>query len=491
MTDRAERQQSVSAGVVFPETEGQRSTSAFGRDVVTRALASVDPVGSASAAREAHWRDGYLPHLRRLVEAGLGTPQDARTIAATGLAAATGAMRWQHGLDEIPLPEVRPAGTVRTAVETVAGRHRPPNELAVPVHGTLLSGDALARQLDRWVADGVLEPSVAESVRTVAAHPEWLSLPGRTLVALGAGAEIGPTSPLLRWGATVAGIDLRRPDIWSRVLESATEGAGPLLVPAHQGSPALERRAGFDLLSELPDVAAWVRELPGSLVLGNYLYADGGTHVRVTAAVDSLATMLREDRPDLTLAFLATPTDVFAVPGDAVAHSVRAYESRSPLTAVPARALRMVTGGRLLRRAYRPGADPGLNDCLVPQQGPNYALAKRLQRWRATSEAAEGRRVSLNVAPPTRTRSVLKNRALAAAYAGAGRFGIRVFEPATTRVLMAALLVHDLHTEPPAVAHPWQAEAHQAAHGGLWRTAYEPRSALGLAALLGYGASRS
>jgi hypothetical protein len=96
----------------------------------------------------------------------------------------------------------------------------------------------------------------------------------------------------------------------------------------------------------------------------------------------------------------------------------------------------------------------------------------------------------MNIAPPTRTRSVVKNRALAAAYAGAHRFGIEVFEPSTTRVLMATLLVHDLYAGPPDVEHPWQAEAHQACHGGLWRAAFAPRSALGLAALLGYGASR-
>ena len=101
-----------------------------------------------------------------------------------------------------------------------------------------------------------------------------------------------------------------------------------------------------------------------------------------------------------------------------------------------------------------------------------------------------GTTVSLNVAPPTRTRSVLKNRALAAAYAGAHRFGAQVFEPATTRVLMAALLVHDLHTAGPAHPHPWQDEAYAAAHGGLWRIAYAPRSALVLAALLGYAAGR-
>ena len=98
----------------------------------------------------------------------------------------------------------------------------------------------------------------------------------------------------------------------------------------------------------------------------------------------------------------------------------------------------------------------------------------------------------MNVAPPTRTRSVTKNRMLAAAYAGAHRFGLEVFEPATTKTLMAALLVHDLHTGGgPEQAHPWQDEAHAAAHGGMWRVPYAPRSALGLAALLGYGAARN
>ncbi len=55
---------------------------------------------------------------------------------------------------------------------------------------------------------------------------------------------------------------------------------------------------------------------------------------------------------------------------------------------------------------------------------------------------------------------------------------------------MAALLVRDLQAARPAHAHPWQDEACAAAHGGLWRIAYAPRSALGLAALLGYAATR-
>jgi hypothetical protein len=190
------------------------------------------------------------------------------------------------------------------------------------------------------------------------------------------------------------------------------------------------------------------------------------------------------------LAFLATPTDVFAVPRDAVVHANRAYAERSSTAKVVGRPLRWASRGRLLHRAYPPGADPGIGDSLVPVQGPNYALAKRIQRWRATTARQEGRTVSFHVAPSTRTRSVVKNRALAAAFAGAHRFGVEVFEPGTSNVLMAALLVHDLMAGVPEHDHPWQDEAYGAVHGGLWRAPYEPRSALGLAALLGYAGAR-
>ena len=91
----------------------------------------------------------------------------------------------------------------------------------------------------------------------------------------------------------------------------------------------------------------------------------------------------RDRRGDVALAFLATPTDVFAVPAEAVTQAARAYATRSPASKLAAGTLRTLSGGRLLRRAYTPGAEPGINDSLVSQQGPNHALAKRLHRWRA------------------------------------------------------------------------------------------------------------
>ena len=493
-------------GVVFPvSADGRRSTSALGRAVVADALGEVDPAGARDAERETNWRTGYLAHFRRLVEAGLTSRQAAVAVARSGLDSlhqrmqVTGPGAGETGLGALVSAPARHA----LATVTVTGTGVADGELSVPYRGERLHGDALLHRCEAWVTAGVIEPSCADAIRTVAAHPEWLALPDRTIAVLGAGAEVGPLAVLLGWGARVIGVDLPRRPIWDPVLEMARRSGGTLLVPAADGDAS---QPGLDLTADVPDVADWLAAVEGPLVLGNYVYADGADNVRVSSAVDALTVRLQAERSDLALAFLATPTDVFAVPPDAVAQSARAYTATSPAAKLGRWPLQTLSGGRLLRRAYPPGADPGICDSLIPQQGPNYALAKRIQRWRATVAGEAGATASMNVAPPTRTRSVLKNRALAAAYQGAPRFGVEVFEPATTKTLMAALLVHDLYAggdpeapespeaperpERPAQGHPWQDEAHAAAHGGLWRIGYTPRSAFGLAALLGYGAAR-
>ena len=479
-----------SSGVVFPPSgEGRRSTSALGRAVVADALRGVDPAGARAAEHETTWRSGYLVHFRRLVEVGLTSAESARRLAADGLASLHARMRYAApGGEEVPLPEAvsgAPPDAGALSTVTVTGDGEPDRELSLPYHGQRLRGDALARQLDSWVEGGIVEPSCAEAVRRVAANPDWLDLSGLRVVVLGAGAEMGPVHSLLRWGGDVVAVDLPRRPIWERLLGIARRYPGRLHVPVTGvGDPA--ERAGADLLHDLPAVARWLRDMPGRLVIGNYAYADGATHVRVAAAADALSGHLLAHHPDAALSFLATPTDVYAVPPEVVAHSQRAYQQRR---SVP-RPVRWRTAGRMLRRNYPPGADPGIIDCLVPQQGPNYALAKRVQRWRATTERAAGRTVSLTVAPMTRTRSVLRSRVLAAAYAGAHVFGAEVFEPATSNTLMAALLVHDLRHPAPPSDHPWRDEAARAAHSGVWRIAYAPRSALGLAALIGLGGAR-
>jgi hypothetical protein len=478
------------SGVVIPVNEGSsRSSSALGRAVVADALRTVDPVGARQAEGETNWRSGYPQHFRRLVEAGLPDAGAAHRIAADGMASLHRRMRLVRpdGV-ELGLGEAFDAGDDHELLQTVTldGSARPEPELSLPYRGQRLRGDALQRRLDTWVTSGVIEPSCAEAVRTVMANPQWLDLSDQRVVVLGAGAQMGPTRSILRWGGEVVAVDLPRRQLWARLLRHVEGSAGRLLVPARRRvqHPDLAERAGADLLHELPALAGWLDGFDGRLVLGNYVYADGVAYLRVAMATDALTERLRRSRPDAALAFLATPTDVYAVPAEAVRHAEQAYRrSRARWLRTP---LGVLSGGRLLRRAYPPGADPGVSDSLVLQQGPNYALAKRLQRWRATVARTEGAAVSLLVAPPTRTASVLTNRALTAAYAGAHHFGVEVFEPATSNTLLAALLVHDLRTECPAGRHPWQDEAAAAAHGGLWRTAYAPRSSLGLAALVGF-----
>jgi hypothetical protein len=476
------------SGVVFPVSgsDRARSTSALGRAVVAGALRATDPIGARAAEHETNWRSGYLLHFRRLVEAGLFSPDAARRIAVDGLASLHDRMLVRIPEDtEIGLAEAFtggwPAGE-RLGTVTVTGNAPVDRELSLPYRGQRLRGDALARQLDAWVTGGIIEPSCAEAVRRVMAQPDWLDLSDLRVVVLGAGAEMGPVHSLLRWGGEVIAVDLPRRQIWTRLRDLAQRYGGRLHMPTRDSGP------GADLLHDLPAVADWLLgfDRDRRLVIGNYAYADGATHVRVAAATDALSQHLLQQRDGTALSFLATPTDVYAVPAEAAEFANRAYRQRSVLSW----SARWLSAGRLLRRNYPPGADPGIIDCLIPQQGPNYALAKRVQRWRATAARAAGATVSLTVAPMTRTRSVLKNRALAAAYAGAHVFGVEVFDPPTSNTLMAALLVHDLRQPPPDREHPWCDEAASAAHGGVWRVAYAPRSALGLAAVLGFGGAR-
>jgi hypothetical protein len=118
---------------------------------------------------------------------------------------------------------------------------------------------------------------------------------------------------------------------------------------------------------------------------------------------------------------MATPTDIFAVPQPLADSVMRAYAQRGTLKRLAQAGLRAGSGGR----SFAPHIDGlieaddgqrwGIVDCLVIEQGPNYALAKRLQQWRAIVARAEGQVASINVAPSTSTASVLSNPALAAA----------------------------------------------------------------------------
>jgi len=175
------------AGVVFPASaDGRRSTSAVGRAVAADALRQVDPAGALAAEQDTNWRKGYLVHFRRLVEAGLASKDAAVSVASDGLDSVHRQMRVVDHGEETELGSLLSAPAQRfVATVTVPGTGEAESELSLPYHGERLRGSALLRRLETWAEGGVIEPSCADAVRTVAAHPQWLRLPGRTVAVLG------------------------------------------------------------------------------------------------------------------------------------------------------------------------------------------------------------------------------------------------------------------------------------------------------------------
>ena len=488
-------------GVVFPlGGDGRRSTTATGKAVWADAVREVDADLASRIEAERDWRSGYLARVVEVTVATTRTPEVGLAVARDGLASLMKRMRFERGDDSTSVPDAvaHPVGPA-LGTHRLTGEAPQVRELVVPYRGEHLRGDALLRQLDGWVTTGTMELSGADALRRVVAEPTWLDLRDRGFAVLGAGAELGPLGPLLAWGGHVCAVDLPDRRVWERLLTTARSGAGTLEMPLRPGATAdvdLAAGAGADLLVETPEVAHWLAAAADRLPLtvGSYAYADGARHVQVAVASDAVVGHLLQARAGTSYAELATPTDAYAVPLEVVADARRRWDDRgwrgrlqAPLRALSRGALYAPAYGTTVRRDD--GTEVGIADALVPQQGPNYSLAKRLQRWRAVAAQADGMLVSANVAPATRTRSVTNNRLLGAAYAGAQVFGVEVFAPETSRVLMAALLVHDLRTGPARSAHPDDLFVQQAVHGGLWRMPYAPRSVLGLAAVRGLPAA--
>ncbi len=483
-------------GIQFAAKDGRRSSQSAGKAIFADAARAVDPALADKIEKTKDWRKGYIEPIGRVVVAGAQSSKGALRIAADGLDAVRRNMTLMRDGTELALRDAFSSlNEKRFETTVVEGKGAPTRGLEVPYRGQILNGDRLFDQLDRWERAGTLEPSCTAALKLVSEHPEWLDLSDKHFALLGAASEMGPLAPLCSWRANVIAVDLPRRHLWERIIATAKTGAGRLYLPTT--SPVDDERdaaakAGADLLVHAPEIRTWIGGFREPFTIGNYVYADGINFVRLAAAVDSLIENLVEARRDVSIAYLATPTDVFAVP-EHIADASSAGTTRS----LRKNALRTLSGSRLYAPNYdrrvtgENGRSWGISDALVPIQGPNYALAKSLQRWRAILAREEGTLSSANVAPSARTRSVEKNRMLAAAYRGASSFGVDIFEPETSRVLTAALLVHDLRN-PKAAAnpqtpldHPYDLFTDAALHGGIWRMPYTARSVLPLGLLIG------
>ena len=492
-------------GIVFANMDdGSRSTTKSGAAILAAALDRLNPAHAQAALRENHWRRTYPFHFRHLVEGGISSPDSALASANAGLNAAWEHLRWNDGASQITLRDAMNKPKVNFRTQTIIGKgDQRVAPWVVPINGESLSGDKLQVKIADWLVRGIIEPSAARALQRCIAHPEWFDLSDRHMVVLGAGSEAGPLRWLTRWRANIVAMDINRPEVWQRIAELTLQGNGTLQAPVRDNGVSdsdmdWQHVAGANLISEAPSIAAWLCSFQVPLDIASLAYVDGERHVRVSMGMDMIVDAVCASNRHTSLAYLATPTDIFAVPLHVAESSMFAYQARPFGSRTMQSSLHLATGERFFQPNVESlvecsnGARYGVVDSIVIEQGPNYALAKRLQQWRAMLARSRNTRVSLNVAPSTTTASVIKNPALAAGFAGADSFGIEVFAPETTNALMAALWVHDLRCEESAanplraLSHPFELFMDNACHGGLWRSAYLPRSALPMAAALGW-----
>eukprot|EP01063_Lacrimia_lanifica_P019719 TRINITY_DN27162_c0_g1_i1.p1 TRINITY_DN27162_c0_g1~~TRINITY_DN27162_c0_g1_i1.p1 ORF type:complete len:546 (+),score=178.03 TRINITY_DN27162_c0_g1_i1:49-1638(+) len=488
-------------GVELPTSGGgEVSTTEACKAILSAAVEATNPDAAAKVRGEKAWRQRYGRHLVGSVAQGASDAAAAVKMARAGIEYAEMHCTFTRGGETVALHKAVEAFAPRCAVSTATvhgttpGSGLPDVPLGNGVNETgplrYLSEKKFFATAKRWAAEGVCEGSALSAWEWVYANPAaWRTAFADTVfVVCGAGAAMGPLVPLLRLGATVAALDLPRQAVYDRLAAAAKATGGTLHAPVLQ--EAGNTTPGCNLTTDIPEIVAWLADLaPGKrLVIGQYAYADGGDFMRLSMAQDAVAQAVirRRGAAEVALAYLCSPTDSFVVPKEARVDSVGRYAAWNV-----AGAAQVVING-LSRGAYMqpnyPAATAGtagehVVNCFVDQQGPNYAMAKRLQHWRCVAARAEGVVVSTNVAPAANTKSVTKNKLLAAGYGGAQFFPpLWVFPAETANHVMALSLLHDLFNTASkshrAGGSPNDLFAEGAVHSGMWRAPYRLGSIL-------------
>ena len=340
-----------------------------------------------------------------------------------------------------------------------------------------------AHQLAALAADLVdrdlMTPAAGDALRWVGAHVldgGTLRLSGRKIAVLGGGAEMAPTRFWLEAGADVLWLDVvPPPESWREV----SGMSGRLCWPA----------GNADLLAQPREILATLIAFSDGnpLDLGLYAYAPGkGRELLLTGTMTALVNALP---PDLvaSVTILISPTTPTALSKqDRVAMDAR-------LNARPAWEATLARLGLL----GRGGGNVSVGDAAAPRtvvgiQGASYQAAQYLGKvlaaecWatRGTPASANPRalRVSANTAAITRTRS-LDHPIFAAAFGGAGAFGVETLAPRLSRRLNGLLALRDwLHPYLPA---PGAIRV----HGGIHTLPYPLEPALRVAAAIGFARS--
>jgi hypothetical protein len=463
------------------DASGRVSTTATGKKVWLDALAPLSSPLAAALSTEIlndpNWRKNYASLVNRMVNLQATSPAaECLASCAAGLESLNSSML----INDAPAPAAfttPPPTPAKFSTSTVKGIASPAPHFSLlpPTSHTsfpaLISHADLAKQARAWSTYGCIEESAGASLTEIANHPNPASLTkDKIFVLLGATSALGPFNSLAKLGATIACV--ARPGAkLNKLVSSAEPTAATLLLPT-----AADGKQGADLLADAPAIATWIKSLPADkqLVIGCYAYLDGEAHVRASVAMDLICTTVTAARPDTALTYLVSPATPHASSAASAAAAIARFATQ-PVW----HGLLSPFGSFTPNVCVKNNNNLFMFDGLSNMQGPNYALAKISQQWRAMVAKADNTLVSANHAPAARTENMVSHASIAAALEGMQCFEPLVsFDPETASGLMCALLLWDL-SAPASKANPANKDAHpfellveNACHGGMWGAAY-------------------
>ncbi|MFO0750495.1 MAG: hypothetical protein U1F43_33225 [Myxococcota bacterium] len=474
-------------GVILPAGE---TGSTFFHRILTSAVARFpDALGAARLPTDAdHFRKGYGRALAAFEAARIASPERVAIARHMVTALHDGLGHAGPGAatslaEHLATPHATPIAFARHRFGGRPGL-RPAVHFAKKLHeGRALVGvvDDLHRQ--HHVTDAALN-ALRWLVEHAAATDGVLDLRGHRFALIGAGAELAPTAMLLQAGATVLWLDVVGPA--GRLPPGL---AGDLVVPSGVGDVLEDPRAVREAIVQFAE---------GQPVhLGLFAYAPGkGRELRLAGAMDAIARSL-DPAIVASVAMFVSPTVPAEVQAEDVAHTSYRQEHLPTWQAALQKVGALVGPGHHVHRAT------SIAHAVVGLQGPTYQAAQYLAKM-ASAEvwATHGGRLdgaprpvttSANIAGIAATRSLV-HPLFQAAFIGAASFGVRIFEPATTRTMAAMLVLHDLlnPASPSAAGSAFEAPAQKAQalarrqlHGGAYNLPWVFDTTIRAAAVLG------
>lgn len=490
-------------GIQYPIDEHAQkpSTTKVAKQILHAALQPVAAITAKKVIQEKNWRKNYPYYFRTLIEGQIQSTENALQSAEAGLKQAQKSMLFQRHTKSISISEAMQQYQNHHIFESHQIIGKGSADIAawgIPYQGDFLTGQKLLDQLVLWEKNGIIDASNAKALREVHAHPEWFDLSKRTVVLFGAASEAGPLTWLSKWKANIIAIDLPNEKVWQKIKNIIEQGNATLIAP-QQTNENGQTSLGADLLKQTPEIANWLASFEQQLDLAGIAYLDGEKHVRVSLAMIAIMQKVSQLKADSSLMFMLTPTDIYAVPKHVFTETEIRRKNRGRIEKIVSKAVAKISLSHFFQAndetlfSSNHSTEYGISDCMVIEQGPNYALAKRLQQWYAMLARQGGQKVSINIAPSTTTQSVIKNPLLKAAFEGADLFGVEAFAPETTNAIMAAIWIYDLNCSDSlsnpnnVLEHPLKLIMDNANHGGLWNVPYLVRTALPFSALYGFG----